>query len=382
MGAIMRPSVLALSTVAAVGIALLGVPVRSADNKSNDTKPTQGSAITEYNGKTLKQWVEEIDRTKNPDPGLRVRAIQAVTVFDKDMASKEAGPALIKCIEDGDASVRVNCLIALALLGVQDEHAKDAVPALVRRLNEDSQGVVRLHAAVVLGTMDTAARDAIPALINRTKELAGPGASYEIRKAAVTALAQVGQGDKNTPVDFRAVQAIAAVLAGGPGTYPDSSAEVRLAAVAGLAGIGIPASQTEKAVLVNALNTALKDKQKVIQIWARVGLMHVDGITDDHLKQLLPYLKGSDAMAKVEAIKALGAVGPKAAKVCYKDLAELLDEKDLGIVVGSAWALSEWGSAADDALPKLQKLYEAKDTDDRIRPALKEAMERIRGKKP
>src|SRR5262249_3180027 len=153
-----------LIAIVTLGVLLAGGLVRAADNK-----PTTSSGPTEYNGKSLKQWVEEINPQKQRDPGLRVRAIQAITVFDPDMASKEASSILVEAIDDGDPSIRVNALIALALIGVHDSVQKKALHALTRQLNEDSQGIVRLHAAVVIGTMDTAGRAAIPALIYRSK---------------------------------------------------------------------------------------------------------------------------------------------------------------------------------------------------------------------
>jgi hypothetical protein len=125
----------------------------------------------------------------------------------------------------------------------------------------------------------------------------------------------------------------------------------------------------------------LKDPHTSIRIWGRVGLMRIEGVTDEHLKELLPYLKGKDATAKVEAIRAIGSVGQKAVKVCYNDIAELLQEKDPGLVAVAAWALGEWGEAADKALPLLQKLYDDKNTDERLKPYLKDAMEGVQGKK-
>jgi HEAT repeat protein len=344
---------------------------------ASETKPTTSTGPTEHNGKTLKQWVEEINRTKTPDPGLRQRAIQAVTIFDPEQASKEASAALIESVADPDTSIRVNALMALTMIGVHKDQVRQALPALVRRLKEDTQGIVRLNAALALAEMELAARDAIPALIDQSKDLT----SYEIRKACVIALARIGQADEKTPPDMRAITALGQKLTGGLGTYADTSAEVRLTAVWALGQMGVPADPRDKAVLVNALKSALRDPQKIIQIWARVSLIHIDGINDDYLKDIVVHLRGSDATCKVEAIKALGAVGPKAARVCLTDLMELLNEKDQGLMAGAAMALGSWGDTADKALPMLQKLHDAKDTDERAKPILKDAIEKIQGKK-
>ncbi|HKB35365.1 MAG TPA: HEAT repeat domain-containing protein [Gemmataceae bacterium] len=361
-----------LIAIVTLGVLLGGGLVRAADNK-----PTTSSGPTEYNGKSLKQWVEEINPQKQRDPGLRVRAIQAITVFDPDLASKEASSILVEAIDDGDTSIRVNALIALALIGVHDSVQKKALHALTRQLNEDSQGIVRLHAAVVIGTMDTAGRAAIPALIYRSKDLA----SYEIRKQCIIALGRVGQMDEKNSVDMKAVNALIGVVAGNFERSADSSAEVRLSAVMALGGMGVPATPAEKQVMVTGLQNALKDPQKIIQIWARVSLMKVDGVDDKHIAGILEHIRGKDATCKVEAIRALGFVGPKAMKQAYKEIVELLNDKDQGLVANAAWALGEWGEAAEDALPALEKVYASKDLDERLKPVIRDAIDGVKGKK-
>jgi HEAT repeat protein len=362
---------------AVFGILAVGL-VHAADVKSDSSKPTTNTGPTEYNGKTLKEWVQEIE--KNPDPGFRQRAILALTVFDPEMASKEASPALIKCFSDGDTSIRVNSLIAIALIGVHKDYTKEAVKALLSRIKVESQSVVRLHIIVVMGDIGPEAREVIPVLIDYVND----PASYEIRRASVVALAGTGASDGKNGVDMRAVQAICQVVAGGFAKKADSSAEVRLAGVTALGLMGVPQNPAEKTILVNGLKAGMKDKEKIIQIWSRVSLMRVEGVNETYLKELSAFIRGNDDTAKVEAIKAVGAlgvIGDKQAAGCLADLQSVLFEKDLGLVCGAAWALSEWGDKAEKSLPDLQKLHDAKDTDERIKPVLKAAMERISGKK-
>jgi len=359
--------------VAAFLVLVLTGAVRSAET----VKPTTNTGPTEVNGKTLKEWVEEIDKNKVRDPGFRQRAIQAVTLFNPEMASKEAGLALIKSIDDPDTAIRVNALMALEMIGIHKDHTKAALAALRPRLTGDSQGMVRLHSALVLAQLDTAGREAIPDLIERSKDLS----SYEIRKACVIALASIGQADEKNPLDMRAVGALVNVAAGSFAVAADTSAEVRLTAVSALGQMGVPQTPQEKAVLVNGLKAALKDPQKVIQIWARASLIHVDGFNEKYLKDIMVYLRGDDANAKVEALRALGAVGSKAAEVCFSDVAELLVEKDPGLVAGAAVTLATWGEVSEKAIPALEKLIAAKDTHERLKPILTEAVDRIKGKK-
>src|SRR5262245_45635382 len=100
-----------LTAIALVVLLVGGVLARAADNK-----PTTSTGPTEYNGKTLKEWVEELNPTKTRDPGLRHRAIQAILMFDPEQASKEASEALIKSVSDPDTSIRVNALLALTTI--------------------------------------------------------------------------------------------------------------------------------------------------------------------------------------------------------------------------------------------------------------------------
>jgi len=356
---------------------ILSLTLTTCVTAQDTTKPTTNTGPVEYAGKTLKQWVEEIDKRKNTDPGLRHRAIQAVMLFDPEQASKEASSVLIEAVSDPDTSIRVNAMIALAVVGVHTSQTKEALAALVGRL-EDGQGIVRLHAAVVLGRMDTAARPALPALLNRLRD----GASYEIRKQVVIAVARVGAAQDKTPLDIKAVQALLQMVTGGVGNPADRSAEVRLAAVTSLGEMGIPSTPADKIYLTNGLKGALKDPQPIIQVWAHVSLMKIDGVSEEQISGLLKLLRGTDQLVRVEAIRALGAVGPKAIPSSKATIFEILDDKDLGLVANAAWAVGEWGTSCEEALPKLQKLCDSKDVDERIKPIIREAMRKVKGEKP
>src|SRR5262249_1046033 len=91
------------------------------------------SSVTEINGKKLGDGFKEL---KDPAPGARHRAVRAIVLFDPDVASKEAGPALIDGLIDRDASLRVNIILALHTIGVHDRDVEKAVPALIKRLDD------------------------------------------------------------------------------------------------------------------------------------------------------------------------------------------------------------------------------------------------------
>jgi HEAT repeat protein len=346
--------------VRAVVTLLLGLSV---------TSPLLAAGPSEINGKNLQGWIKEL---KDPDPGIRERAAKTICGFDLDIAAREAGNALIDTLSDSDTGVRVNALITLATVGVDDKVAAKAVAALTQRL-EDQQSIVRLHAAVVLAHMDLEARVAIPNLILRSKDLS----AYEIRKAAVHALGRTGAADKKNPVDMRAARALIDVFTG---SSPDRSAEVRQEAVMSLGVMGIPDKPADKQAELAALEIAFNDKDKGVAIWARVSYMALDDVSEKHLAAICTHLKGKDFAARIEAVRALGTMGPKA-KAKIADLFDQLSDKEPNMIAAAAWAMGEMGNDAAKAVPEMTKMLEQrKDLPDNTKQALKDAIDRINGK--
>jgi HEAT repeat protein len=330
--------------------------------------PLTAAGPTEINGKNLQAWIKEL---KDTDPGVRERAAKTICNFDLDVAAREASSALIDALSDSDTAVRVNVLIALATVGVPDQQVPKAVAALTQRL-QDQQAIVRLHAAVVLAHMDLEARSAIPDLITRSKD----AAAFEIRKAAVHALGRIGAADKKNQVDMRAAKALIEVFAGG---FADRSAEVRQEAVMALGVMGVPAQAADKQANLTALRLAFSDKDKAVAIWARVSYMAIDEVSEEHLAAICGFLKGKDFAARLEAVRALGTMGPKA-KSKIADLFDQLSDKEPNMIAAAAWALGEMGNDAAKALPFLTELSQRKDLPDGVKLACKDAIERINGK--
>src|SRR5262249_31783145 len=119
-------------------------------------------------------------------------------------------PAFIKELKKAnlDVSLKVNVAIGLREFGLdtgKEKELKDGV-RLLNNLLEDSQSLVRFHAALALGSVGPDAKVAIPRLIAHSKEYS----TWEVRKASVMALGSVAApSDSKTfaplPV-FRALQ--------------------------------------------------------------------------------------------------------------------------------------------------------------------------------
>src|SRR5207249_1982473 len=96
-------------------------------------------------------------------------------------------PQILKAMEDPDASLRVNAIITLGFIGMDEGDREKGVQALIRRL-PDPQGIVRFQAARALGNLGIDAASAIPALARNTLQ---DRTTWEIRGAAANALGSV-----------------------------------------------------------------------------------------------------------------------------------------------------------------------------------------------
>jgi HEAT repeat protein len=369
MGKIHLPQVVAMRSTVRVTAGLLlclGLTFSVYGQGSSGTKEPPKDIL----GKSLKEWLKELDSV---DPSAKVKALQALPYFG-EAAKKEAGSAMLKAVEHYDASVRVNALIALGTTGLPDRDLPECVKVLKGKLGSDSQGIVRLQCAVLLGQIGRDARSAIPDLIAATKNQT----SYEIRKAAVTALGFVGAGDAKNPSDFVVTRALVEIFYG---QAPDKSADVRLEAVMAVALMAKPGPPAERAHALTALKAVAKGKDKIIEIWARLGIMAHDEVSEKELAEIAKYLKPAEnIMVRMHAVRALGTIGNKA-KAHVGDLIELLDDKDVGLAALAAVALGEMGGSASKAVQAIEDLIKKKELDDNSKDTLKTVLDRINGKK-
>jgi HEAT repeat protein len=135
-----------------------------------------------------------------------------------------------------------------------------------------------------------------------------------------------------------------------------------MAAVMSLGAMGRPALASEFGLSRQALEKAKRDSDKSVQIWAAVALMAVDRVTKEGLTDVARHLgpKEKDGMAKVTAMRALGAMG-KEAKPRIPDIINLVDDDDPLIAATAIDVLGQLGSVARDAIPALKKVTEKKD---------------------
>jgi HEAT repeat protein len=349
-----------------------------ANTGSALTKPSSPNQI---GGKTLDQWIKEIN---NPDPSIQETAMRVVPYFGTKAGP--AAPSLVARMKDhSDIACRAHAILALAAIAdqVSDKDASEAIKALTYAL-EDGQVILRFHAATALGAYGTRASSAIPALINRIQD---PN-SWELRQTAISSLSNVASTDKVGSElmgpDPRAVVAIANRLLS---TY-ENSAQVRMMAVMALGALGRPAGNPQALqTSIHALQNARNDKDKSVEIWAAVALMAVDKVTDKGLDEVAKHIsKGKDVAAKLTAARALGAMG-KEAKPKIGEIAKLLDEDDPMVLAITLDVLAGLGTNARETLPALTRFSEKIDTNkdmnkeqrEYFKEAAKNTIEQIEG---
>lgn len=119
----------------------------------------------------------------------------------------EAVPALRAVLrEPASNPSRIHAVVALGKMGTE---AKEAVPDLIKMLDEDASkaGPIRFHAAMALGQIGSEAKRAVPALVKLLNDKnAGPG-----RRTIVVALGQMGPSAKSAVAALKEARGEAAL---------------------------------------------------------------------------------------------------------------------------------------------------------------------------
>jgi hypothetical protein len=353
----------AAALLAVAGPALAEGP--SADKPSAE-KPSGPPKVA---GKTLEQWIKEI--TDGRDPGRRETAIRAVPYFREAAAREAVKPLLAVLKNDPDAACRVYAALTLSGLAshLKGDGASEAVRVLIDRAQYDPQAIVRLHVVWALGSFGPTASSAVPVLIKHIRD----PISWELRQAALSSLASVGQDFNKAGPDKDAVAAVAKLLS----TDDEKSAQVRLAAVTALRVMGKPEVK-EFQLAKEALEKATRDPDKTVAIWAWVALMTLDKVTEERLSTVVQHLKVKDPMVKVTAALALSAL-KKDAVPKIGDVIDLLDDPDPLVVATAIDVLAGFEKAASAAVPSLRKVMGQKKHGEYFAPAAAAALSKITG---
>jgi HEAT repeat protein len=315
-----------MRSISIVLLACLLVVTAAAPGDAQDKEKDivkDGSRIIEVAGKTLDQWIKEL---QDSDPSAQETAIRAISNFGEE--GRRAAPAIIPFLRDKDVSLRVNAVITLGAIGLDNRDVINGVGGL-QALLRDTQGIVRYQAAMTLGRLGPQAKSALSYLMTVTIL---DRTSWEIRKAAAYAVGAIGAGDKMNFSDSRAVVALKTAL-------NDPCAQVRLEAILGLSTLGQYIDPQEIPNLKPLLERrALIDRDKTVMIYSRLLLMQYDAtyIRETNLVPIAQQLQNPDVQVRLQAARALAMLADKA-KSRIPDLIEALKDKE-SLVASAATA--------------------------------------------
>lgn len=310
-------------------------------------------------GKTADEWLKDLP---NGDPSVRQTALGALAQFGS-VIQKKASEPLVKALGDRDGSVRVNAAIAVGTIGIDPSFLKNGLEALLLQLNSP-QGIVRLHATLTLGRLGPVAKPAVHRLTSVTIK---DQYSWEIRKAAATALCSIALDRENGPDAYT----VNALLQAIHGPYADPCALVRLEAIISLSVLGISARPGELEQLVKTLEGAKADRDKSVQIWARVLILGFDrnAAVEPHIKVIGKYLKDPDMQVRTQAARSVAPLGPRA-KSLIPDLLDNLKDNEADAASAAAQSLVALkDNLTDKNLDIIGEMFKSKEATHRARAA-------------
>lgn len=355
------------------------MPAPGSSGSASGSMSSKDAPKFEFPKKILDKGPEEWDKLiKSSDPGVREAAIKMMLVFGPE-GIKVGAKNIVAAIDDRDASCRMAAANTIANGGRFEKDSQNVFAvSRLRYLCNDPQAMVRMQAIIALTTIgNPEAAAAIPELVDRGIVDSG---SYEIRKAAATALGRIGQ-QPNGMANQRALYGLAKGLS-------DPAALVRREVMQSLLIVGEPANPKDREYLKEALTKhALKDKDKIVAVWSRVSLMRLDAAarTPENFARLTDGLTDPDPALARNSAHALGVCGDLAAGQVGK-LIPVLDHKEPEVSSTAAWALGMIGPTASAALPRLEKML-ADETakkekgDELIKLNAKDAIEMIKNPK-
>jgi hypothetical protein len=309
----------------------------------------------EIAGKGLDQWIREMRDSR--DASQRDLAIRTVPLFGPD-SRRASGNLIYAMTKDPDINVRLTAINTVPLIGFDDDNLDTGLNAMDTMLKPGSGAAnhTRYELTLALGNCGPIAKRVIPTLIQFT--IVDP-TSWQNRKAAATALGQLGQPMMaNQGPDIQAVRGLIRAM------RQDSSHQVRREAVSSLLQLGPPTVEAVWKELRDALTYAMKDADKGVALWSRVAYIRTEQEllkpTDPNLVAIAKLLTSPDLAVKQEAIQAIGVIGEEAKSRVPDLLAIALGKNEEPIIIATAlWAMSQMPSETDKMLPAIDTLKQA-----------------------
>jgi HEAT repeat protein len=278
-----------------------------------------------------KQQARPAEETKPPGPAKADRLVArlAPAPFPRSDKKVDEEVALwIKLLNSDKRPVRFQAMAALGEMGAR---AKRAVPALMKILQTDKDGAIRVGAATALGQIGPAAKDAVVTLV----ELLLDEERYDLASTAARSLGMIGPGARSAvPALRRALKSNITSI-----TYNGAWA---LGEIGEAARVAVPD-------LLDLLDNVNPD----IKATAAVSLWRIEKHADA-VPALIKHLDDKNALGRGSVALGLAEIGPgaKAAVPALLRASKADDPNDSLTAVRSAYAL--WKvSKHKEAIPTL-----------------------------
>jgi HEAT repeat protein len=273
------------------------------------------------------------------DKNARVRSNAAYALGNMGLEAKQSVAALLNAVGDEDGIVRSNAANSLSLIGVETE---GALPILMHAL-EDEDALVRDAAANGLSSMDWKVKGLIPELLKALRS-----ENPLVRRGAASVLGRVGE----RPTAEQIVPALILAL-------QDEDALVRSSAASGLGS-----KVTEASLVVPALTTALRDRSP----WVRQNTLDALAKMKAEARSAVPEItrllsaQTENRQVRQAAAQALGKIGAEA-QDAVPALIKVLENsnEDIRLRWAVVYSFSGIGAEAQDAVPALETALQDKD---------------------
>lgn len=267
------------------------------------------------------------DLIKNlADPAVEVRAQAAKALGERGSEAKDAVPALIRALNDRFAAVRDSAIAALSRINLES-----TVSALIQNLDDPDERVCN-SAAKGLAVMIE--RFALPPTVNQqvfdALAKAAHHSSWFVRSTVMANLGEVAPPEPVLPI----------LIAG----LEDEEAEVRQDAAIALQCLGSAAAPAVPHLVTNFWHG--------IELYATSALGSIGSAATAAIPRLIEALQSPDEDLRGRAAEALGDIGSAEAVPL---LLALLQHADADLRQSAAEALQCLGPVAEAAVPNLQK---------------------------
>jgi HEAT repeat protein len=319
----------------------------------------------DINGKTVDDCVREM--RMNSDPAIRESAVRTLPLYGPIGRDKGADHLIYALTKDPDFNVKMTALSVAPLVLVHyadapDQYVSDGLTAFMNYLDSDERHV-RYEGVLAVSAVGPYMKKEKPSVMSRLTTRSKEAGSWQMRRAAVAAMASIGTGSPPAPgatrgidPDPTAVKALLDVL------HKDNCALVRRAAIDALIVVG-PVSASQQAEWHKSLEGVFKlgaEKEKINLLWVHALILRNDpnGLkgNEAHLNAVADGLKSDDKMMRYETCQAMNLLGEEGVSK-LQGLLDLIQDpqQDPTVVAAAMMAAATMKSQMAIIQPVLQK---------------------------